>query len=457
VIRADIVLRRVRPMGAELVDVAIVGGRIAALGARLAARGPELDGQGHALIPGLHDHHIHLLATAARAASVDLSGAVGEPDVVARLRGADGEGWLRAFGYDEAIAGLPDAAVLDRWCPDRPLRLQDRTGALWILNSLALARLGSGPWPDGVETCPVGRPTGRIWRLDGWLRERIGTDIPSLAELSRTLARSGVTGVTDAGPRNGPDEGLILASARASGDLRQRLMMMGREDLPPSPHYELGPLKLQYDERDPPPVDTIAGRIRVARAQGRGIAAHCVTVTELAIFLAALEAAGGARAGDRVEHGGLIPAAMIAPVAEQGLTVVSQPHFIAERGDRYLREVPSDEHGDLYRLGSLAATGIPLAGGSDAPYGGIDPWTSIAAAVSRRTRGGATIGHDEALPALSALSLWLGAPGDPGGASRRIQAGAAADLCLLDRPLAAALGSLADVQVAATIIDGAMV
>ena len=49
-------------------DVRLADGRITAIGPRLApAPGDDvLDGHGGALLPGLHDHHLHLRATGAR-------------------------------------------------------------------------------------------------------------------------------------------------------------------------------------------------------------------------------------------------------------------------------------------------------------------------------------------------------------------------------------------------------
>ena len=52
-------------------DVRIAGNRIAETGRLDPAPGqPVLDGRGGLLLPGLHDHHIHLAALAARRASI---------------------------------------------------------------------------------------------------------------------------------------------------------------------------------------------------------------------------------------------------------------------------------------------------------------------------------------------------------------------------------------------------
>jgi predicted amidohydrolase YtcJ len=162
-------------------------------------------------------------------------------------------------------------------------------------------------------------------------------------------------------------------------------------------------------------------------------------------------------AGDRIEHGSVIPEDAIGALRALRLTVVSQPGFVRTRGDRYLDEVDPAERPDLYRLRSLKAAGLPLAASSDAPYGEPDPWAAIAAATDRRTRGGRTLGACEALTARQALDLWLGEPTDPGGPPRRVAVGAAADLCLLDRPLEAALAAPSAEHVAATFVGGRLV
>jgi hypothetical protein len=56
-----------------------------------------------------------------------------------------------------------------------------------------------------------------------------------------------------------------------------------------------------------------------------------------------------------------------------------------------------------------------------------------------------------------ALGLFLAPLGRPGASPRSVEVGAAADLCLLAVPLAHALADLRAVEVAATVISGALV
>jgi predicted amidohydrolase YtcJ len=427
-LKADLILRNVRLIRNQLVDVAITGGYISHMGKQLSVSGAKIDGKGLRLLPGLIDHHIHLLATAAKLASVDLQGSNSADEIAQHLGNArpDSAGWIRAIGYDETAAGLLDRALLDQWVPTYPVRVQDRTGALWMLNSRAIERLGSGPFPPCVERTVTGAPTGRVWRGDAWLGETIGQTPPPLAQLGKALARFGVTGVTDAGARNGPVEAALL-----SGALPQRLMLMGSEDLPRSSQYTRGPLKLLYDERDLPDLDAIAACIKNARADGRTVAAHCVTLAELLFFFAALDAAGGTHLGDRIEHGSVIPASFIPDIASRRLTVVTQPGFVATRGDRYLAQTPAHERPDLYRLRSLLTAGVPLAAGSDAPYGDANPWIGIRAAQDRKTASHKILGPAERLERDQAISLSMGSFEHPGGPPRQVKIGAPADLILV--------------------------
>lgn len=453
----NLCIRNARTWRGEPVDIAIAEGVIAGTGRGLRRRGAEFDAEGATVLPGLHDHHFHIMATAARRSSIDLSSCrdgQAVQDAIARASASQQPGaWLRAVDYDERAAGLPDRAILDGWAPAHRLRVQDRTGALWVLNGSALETLtGLGEWPEGAERDGAGDLTGRFWREDAWLGERLPRALPDLAGFGRELAAMGLTGLTDAGARNGPEQAALLAGA-----VSQRLTIMGDETLRPGGGFALGPLKLLIDERDPPDLDRLADRIRVAREQRRAVAAHCVTATELALYLCALELAGGAQPGDRIEHGGMIPDAAIAAIRATPLTVVTNPGFIRDRGDRYLETIAQGDRSELYRARSLLVAGIPLAAGSDAPYATADPWIAMRAARDRRTAGGHPLGQDERIPAERALRLYLGSANDPGGPPRCIAAGEAADLILCEGPAEAILADLCADRVRATVVAGDVV
>ncbi len=302
-----------------------------------------------------------------------------------------------------------------------------------------------------------GAATGWLHRLDGWMALRLGRDAPDLGSIGCLLAGYGITGVTDTTPVL--DDGALeaLVEARSAGSLRQRLMVMGRGDAAGlGPWAELGPVKLVADEhRGLDPVG-MAVAVEAAHAEGRAVAIHCVTRAECVAAVAALQAAG-ARQGDRLEHASVMPRDLDAYLAAAAVTVVTQPSFVAERGDHYLAAVDPVDHPDLYRLASLRRAGVAVALGSDAPVASVDPWAAIASAGRRETRDGRVLGADERVAPSVALAGFLGPADDPGGSSRSVVPGAAADLCLLHEPLASAFGQPLAEKVRCTLIAGEVV
>jgi predicted amidohydrolase YtcJ len=100
---------------------------------------------------------------------------------------------------------------------------------------------------------------------------------------------------------------------------------------------------------------------------------------------------------------------------------------------------------------------VAVGGSTDSPFGPADPWRAIAAATTRRTLGGRVLGAGERLDPAGALKLFLTSPDDPGGLPRRVAVGQPADLCLLRRPLDAALEEPSSAHVAATLVSGQFV
>ena len=181
-----------------------------------------------------------------------------------------------------------------------------------------------------------------------------------------------------------------------------------------------------------------------------------MTLAELIFALSALEAAGSVR-GDRIEHAAVAPPDVLPWIAKLRLTVVSQPNFVAERGDAYLRNVDPQDRRWLYRQRAFRKAGIPLAAGTDAPFGDADLWKAMEAAVTRLTPSGKVLGAAERLTPEEAVGLFLGPPADPGGPPRTVAAGAPADLCLLDRPWRDARRDLGQVGVTTTVKAGRIV
>lgn len=453
----------------ERIDLRIEQGRVVEMAARLDERQDEeaIDAQACVLLPGLHDHHLHLRALAAALSSV----ACGPPRVTdaamlaqvlreaARASATTPGEWIRGVGYHESVAGELDRRWLDQVLPEQPVRIQHRSGRLWILNSRALAMLAAR---DGVADDPLeridGRLTGRLYDADAWLRARMGHSRQALHRASRRLAAFGVTGVTDTSPGNGPDELRYFQQARARGEVLQDMRVMGDSRLDsadprPVNGVARGPRKFHLHDAALPELGEVCAAIEASHRFRRPVAFHCVTRAELVFTLVALREAG-CIAGDRIEHASITPPDLLAQIAEMGLTVVTQPNFIAERGDAYLRDVADEDQAWLYRLRGFLDAGIALAGSTDAPFGEANPWTSMQAAVSRRTRDGVAIGAGESLSPEEALAMFLSPLATPGQAPRRISLGSVADLCLLDRPWSAARHNLAEVGVQLTLKSG---
>jgi predicted amidohydrolase YtcJ len=462
-VNTGLLIRDAELDGRVRADVRISGGAIAEIAPGLTRRPgePVLDALGGALLPGLCDHHLHLHALAAQAGSVPCGppAVTGASALAGALAGATGDehGWVRGVGYAETVAGDLDADAIDRLHARRPVRIQHRSGALWMLNSAAVAALGlaHGHHP-GIERDRHGVPSGRLWRADDWLRTRLPRSRPpALAPVGARLAALGITSVTDATPDLDAAALDAVTDALASGAVRQRVRLLGTSIgwRPARTGPTSGPYKIVLADSALPGLDSLIGRIAESHAHGRAVAVHCVTREALLLLLAAFADAGTLR-GDRVEHAALVPAESVPVLADLGLRVVTQPGFLAHRGDDFLRDVPEAEHVDLYRCRSLIEAGVPLAPSSDAPYGPLDPWAVIAAAAARRTPSGCTAGPAERLSTAEALAGYLSDPSDPGGPPRRIRTGVPADLVLLHVPRAVALSGPSAGHVRATVIGG---
>jgi predicted amidohydrolase YtcJ len=339
------------------------------------------------------------------------------------------DGWIRAVGYHDSVAGPLDRAVLDAMVPTVPLRVQHRSGVLWMLNSAALVRVGL-----------AGHPDGRLRSADSW-SDALSRGQTNLADLSARLSRYGITGITDATPDLDASDIVRLAELQRRGELRQQVHCLAP-----------GKRILHDDDLD---LERLAEWIADRHRCGGPVAIHCVTAAQLLVTIAALRQAG-THPRDRIEHAAVAPADCIADLAELAVSVITQPNFVAERGDQYLDDVPAAEHDQLWRVASLLRADVPVALSTDMPFGEPDPWAAMRAAVHRTTPSGAVLGADERVSARTALSMFFGYPDQPTRA-RTIQPGEPGDLCVLRVPPETALAELDAGMVAATIVGGQIV
>lgn len=433
--------------------IAIAGGRVIAAGTRddvLAAGGPGarvVDVRDRAVIPGLHDFHIHLVGLARARRDIALDGAADLREVASRVReaaaAASPDAWLTGRGWSEAqLAGVP-LAELEEATGGRPAFFMSHDGHSGWASAAARARAGLG----GATPDP---PGGRIERdvhgeLSGILRESaLGIVQPIVARLQgqalrdpldetlRELAGFGLTGLTEAGDytdENGmgadADLGDSFSSLTHLGELLDGRLRMtlnipvnalgaaaGRGLRTAAPldgwrtmrfgwakEYSDGALgsgtAALYEPRTCG--EPSSGILRVApdeldalfasaRPAGIGMAIHAIGDRAVSVVLDAVERAGPALTGvpnDRMEHVQLARAIDRARFAPLGMTASVQPIHAA--ADRDLVEACwGGRQADAYAFRSLADAGALLAAGSDAPIESANPWLGIFAAVHRR-------------------------------------------------------------------------
>jgi predicted amidohydrolase YtcJ len=409
--------------------------RIIDVGHLMPHKGEQvLDAAGGTVIPGLHDHHVHLRSAAAALTSARVGPAEvkGRDDLARALADAavGSDGWIRAVGYHEAVAGPLDRDVLDEVSPSLPVRVQHRSGVLWTLNSAALARVGLTDHPDGRL-----RSADRSWS------DTLQRDESGLAVVSRRLSEYGVTGVTDATPDFEVSDIVKLIEAHRRGELRQRVRC-------------LAPGKRILHDGDLDLAELTAW-IADRHAADAPVAVHCVTAAQLVVTLAALREAG-THPQDRIEHAAVVPDDGMADLKDLGVVVVTQPNFVAERGDQYLADIPAAEHHELWRVASLRRAGVKVALSTDMPFGDGDPWASMRAAVRRTTAGGALLGADEGISPHEALMMFFGTAGQPTD-PRTVRPAQPGDLCVLAAQPAEVLSELDSQMVAATVVAGEVV
>jgi hypothetical protein len=183
---ADLILTNARiytvnPQQEWAEAIAVRGDKILAVGDRAkieAYRGKStkvIDAQGHLVLPGFTDCHIHFLDGSLSLLQVNLDDAATLAEVQRRVKeyaAAHPElAWVEGRGWNYTLfppSGLPDKKYLDEIIPDRPVYLEGFDGHTWWANSTALKLAGitkATPDPAGgyfVRDPKTGEPTGAV-------------------------------------------------------------------------------------------------------------------------------------------------------------------------------------------------------------------------------------------------------------------------------------------------------
>jgi predicted amidohydrolase YtcJ len=483
-------LRNARLLDGRLVDLLIEGGVIRRLRSQPQARvstpaHDSLDLDGRWVQPGLWDSHVHFGQWALMSRRLDLSGTGSAAETAARVRDelarrppqADavliGQGfrdglWADAptaelLEFGETPVALISGDVHTLWANRALLRMLDLPETEWLLREQAAfdvnVRLSAVPdaqldaWAIGAAQAAASRGVVGIVDLEmgvataSWIR-RFGAGFRGLR------VRAGVypedfDAVVAAGIRTGhPIEG--------SGGLLTggpfKLFTDGSLNTRTAWCYD-GYAGLSGPDAAGLAIhsaDELLGLARAALAHGLVPAIHAIGDRATTLALDTFEALGPIPAGlpaGSIEHAQLIAPADLPRFAELGVRASVQPeHAMDDRevADHYWAGRTSRAF--AYR--ALWEAGAELTLGSDAPVAPLDPWVTLAAAVSRSRDGREPWHPEQALPVEVALAA-------SSGAERDLRVGGPADLVVTDvNPVEASGEQLRHMPVFATMVAG---
>src|SRR5215218_2509631 len=474
--------------------LAIAGGRVVAEAAPGARR---VDLEGHCVLPGFNDAHVHFPTWSMAQRQVRLEGAGSLDEALARVADAlpsvPAGGWLRGLGWrDSAWTVPPSRAALDEIAPSTPVVLTSRDyHTLWV-NSAGLARAGGDLEADGgvVKRDERGEPTGLLRENAAWrFRDLHAMPTPrELLEASREglriAASRGVTAIHDKDGWMGALE--IFQRLRERDELSLRvwqsipatrlpqLREVGLRSRFGDALLRAGYLKVFMDGTlgsatarlldgsgvEITSSEELAELVRQAAAAGWPVGVHAIGDAANRAALDALEATADAwrplGLRQRIEHAQLLDAAELPRFAAIGVSASVQ--FSHAPSDRDLADRVWEGHPGAYAYRSLHEAGARLANGSDAPVEELDPLRGIAAGVLRTLderpawRPEQSLTVEAALRATCLEPAWLAHDEHRRGT---LAPGMLADLVVLDGdPVTSPADDLPHLTVAATLMGG---
>ena len=466
----------------EPVDLVIADGVIADIAptGNLRPRGVVLDGEGGWLLPGLWDHHVHVLQWALAAERVPLGDVSSAREAAAVMAVAPvSDGRRVGSGFRDGLWGdEPSLELLDAATGDVPTYLINAdVHSVWM-NSAAFRVEGFEPVASGVLVEADAFEISR--RLNA-----VASDVAdrAVARMARAAAARGIVGLVDL-DMTWNDEPWQRRAAAGFDTLRvsygtypqhlDRAIAEGlrtgdvvrgaRNDL-----VRVGPLKAITDgslgtrtaacsHHYPGEVgnhglltvspDELVDLMTRATAAGLECAIHAIGDIANAHALDAYALTG---AVGTIEHAQLVAHADIPRFARLGVAASVQPEHALD--DRDMTDaIWAEQSAQPYPLRALADSGANLRFGSDAPVAPLDPWAAIASAVFR-TRDGRDAWQPHQRVDIGTAIAASTAGGST--APAEIAPGALSDLVVVDAdPLTADERALRGMPVRATLLAG---
>jgi predicted amidohydrolase YtcJ len=483
-----------------------------------------IDLQGRRVVPGFHDSHVHLLAGGLMLSQVDLKDAADEVEFGRRLSDFDKKlppgRWMLGgnWDHDRAFAGkLPDAAILDKYVPDRPVFIRRYDGHMALANTKALELAGvTAATPDpagGVVYRKIGtkEPTGLLRDNAMGLVGRLvppPDDDAIAAAVQAALAelrRVGITSVQDMAGLDAPTRAKLFRhyqKLKQTGQLTVRIRLYW----PLAAWQSLAQLGILVNLGDlwlaigifkdfidgslgsstakmyepylnepgnsgiyVTPRNKLLENIRAADKAGLAVAVHAIgdqgNAELLDIFAEVAKANGPRDRRFRIEHAQHLRPQDFPRFHELNVIASMQPFHIIDDGRWAEGRIGKERCASSYANRSLLDAGAKLAFGSDWPVAPLSPILGIDAAVHRRTLDGKhpegwfpeqKISVKEALEAYTKGSAYAAFRENDLGT---LETGQLADLAVLSRDILnpAERDRIPDTEVLLTMVGGRVV
>jgi predicted amidohydrolase YtcJ len=448
--------------------LAVTGGRVVAVATDDEVRalvGPKtrvVALHGRLVVPGFNDAHVHFLDGGFGLLSVDLRGARNERELALRIeertKALPPGTWIQNGNWDHTTwpsKREPTKELIDAGTPQHPVFVSRLDGHMALANSLALRLAGvdrkTPDVPGGtIVRDAAGEPTGL---LKDNAMDLVSRAIPepsheaNLAAARAALAEAARVGVTTIQDNSATDALPTYQDLRARGELTARFYVWryAFQSLGPlkatgvrtglgDDWIRLGALKILSDGSlgagtaaffepftdDPTTrglllhsVEDLEKTILEADAAGYQLAVHAIGDRANAIVLDAFEKAVRANGPRdrrlRIEHAQHVRAHDVARYKALGVIASIQPSHCIDDMRFAAARIGPERCKDAYRFRSFAASGVPLAFGTDWFVEPLDPRLGLYAAVTReRPEGGPAGGFnpDERISLEEALDAY---------------------------------------------------